>query len=101
MALHHFFYTAPLIMNFIVTSIYWPLLHHHCLAQNESDEMRTFSCCYCNHIIPIIVCLGNTLITNCVLSTKLTKIFLFLSSIYSIINYFQTKSRGKPVYEFW
>merc|ERR1712100_571784 len=39
MAKHHIFYTASIISNFIVTTIYWPLLHHHCLAKWAHDEM--------------------------------------------------------------
>lgn len=87
MALHHLLYTASIILNFIVTTIYWPLLHHLCLEEHAGDEMWIFSSCYCNHSVPIVMCLGNALVTNCVLSSHLLIPFNIIGFFYAFINF--------------
>jgi hypothetical protein len=52
MALHHFFYSASIIINVAVFMIYWGLLHEEIRAEYKFSETLKYFLMIINHTIP-------------------------------------------------
>ena len=70
LARHHFAYTASIILNIVVASVYWFVLHKE--AMNYFVGFQKFHM-YTVHIVPGVACLINTCITNTVLYRNFLK----------------------------
>ena len=101
MAKHHFLYTICILFNFVVVSIYWPVIHPKTIGKHRADgPYAKVLCQYCVHTIPAIVCLINSSMTNCVLHRNMIKQITAIAVTYAIVNFVGTKAQGKPLYHF-
>lgn len=99
-AVHHMFYTAAIFMNFITMVVYWGAIHPECLVKFGGSDLDLALRCYLCHIIPGVVCLANSWLTNSKMSIKFLPGLLVFGLLYLVLNYFETKKAGKPVYHF-
>lgn len=99
-AVHHIFYTAAIFMNVVTMMVYWSLIHDECLVKFGGSESDLIIRCYIGHIVPGISCFSNMWLTNSKMSYRFLPGLLVVGIIYIIINYFETKKSGKPVYPF-
>ena len=99
MAKHHFLYTTCIIFNFCVVSLYWTFIHTEMVKKYEHKPVIVMQL-YLAHIQPGVVCLINSYMTNCVMSTSLIKPGIVACISYNCLNFVQTKFIGKPVYTF-
>ena len=53
-----------------------------------------------NHTVPQLVCVMNTMITNCCLTRKIIKPLLILGCAWIVIDCIQTLIMGEPVFSF-
>ena len=89
------------MMNFIVVSVYWPVIHPKTIEKHRVDgPYAKVLCQYCVHTIPAIVCLINTYLTNCVLIRNMLKPLTIIMVTYGTINFIGTKISGAPIYHF-
>tara|TARA_B110000285_G_C14946760_1_gene524705 strand:+ start:404 stop:895 length:492 start_codon:yes stop_codon:yes gene_type:complete len=100
MALHHFMYSASIIFNLAVFLIYWILIHPEISAKYKYEEPLKYFQMILNHTVPQLVCVMNTMITNCCLSRKIIKPLLLLGCIWIVIDCIQTHIMGEPVFSF-
>ena len=88
-------------MNFVTATVYWPFLHRQdCLVKYHGKDVDIAVSCYLTHLIPEIVCVANTILTNSKLSTKFIPFIVYIGVIYGTNNFYSTKKSGKPVYPF-
>jgi len=98
LAIHHLLYTIVIVMQIVVTSVYWSLMHEGLMKKYEGKLKQQIVNGYLIHIIPQIICFSNAYMTNTVLSSKLLKIVVIGGVFFSINNCASTLMRGKPVY---
>lgn len=96
---HHFFYSLSFLLNIIVTSVYWTLLNPNTVIVYKDQLMILFEQ-WLVHSVPLLTCMTNTYLTNCVLSRRLLRPLQAIGMIYLGINFCQTKVLGEPVYKF-
>lgn len=99
-AVHHIFYSASILMNVVTVSVYWSLIHDHCLVKFAGNELDINVRCYIVHIIPGLACLGNTYLTNSKLSPRFVPGLVAFGIFYAALNFVATKQSGKPLYPF-
>ena len=87
------------MMNIVVVSVYWSILHESSLADCQGDKYKIFNV-YWVHILPGFSVASNFALTDVVLRRNDYKGLVLISIIYGVVNYFETKKRGKPLYHF-
>ena len=75
-ARHHLLYTFSVFLNFMVTVVWWSLLHEHFTSKHRNHpvhgngrEIHLITI----HVIPPAVCLLNTVMTNALVRFKIWK----------------------------
>lgn len=84
-------------------TVYWTLIHDKTIPKHRADGPWTKVLCqYMVHLVPAIVCLLNSSITNCVLSRRMLSSILYIGMTYITINFFVVKflMNGVPLYDF-
>ena len=96
-------YTFSILMNFVTMSVYWSVLHGPVLERNKNLPIvgpRRVIHLYTVHIIPGVVCLINSAMTNCILSTQFWKPIVYIGFFYSGCQFVYVKSTGDVMYPF-
>ena len=103
--LHHLFYTLSLFTSVIVTLVYWGLTHKKHLKdiekKYEGNQLQieiSITHAYIIHIVPQFCAFILFLTSNTILISKHMKGMVGFGITYSIVNFIQTKRRGKPLY---
>lgn len=98
-----FLYTMCIIGNCVVVIVYWTAIHHVTIPQHRADGPYTKVLCqYFVHIVPAVICVINSSITNCVLSRRGLHSCMLIGTVYFTINFLAVKflNDGVPLYAF-
>mmetsp|Transcript_844 Transcript_844/g.885 ORF Transcript_844/g.885 Transcript_844/m.885 type:complete len:150 (-) Transcript_844:33-482(-) len=99
MAWHHALFELSLIMNIIVTVVYFSLLHDEVHAIFEGQpfvqvHMKII------HLAPLLTSFVNFYLTDIVFIRRHYKALVAFGTMYLTINFIGTKMIGKPLYSF-
>ena len=100
---HHILYSFSIITNLMMCFIYWPFCHRDAVEKMGKKKITgpyKVIHMYLSHLIQPIVCILNSLVTNCVLKRDLWKTFLLCAIIYVSILYFFQNKYGIIIYNF-
>ena len=86
-------------MNFVVVTVFWPMLFHVVILKVAGDQLKIFNV-YWAHIVPGLSVVVNFLLTDVKLRAKHCIVLPIPGILYATVNYFETKSRGTPLYWF-
>ena len=81
-------FEVSLIMNIVVVSIYWSILHQESILDCKGDPLKIFNV-YWAHIIPCFSVAVNFAFTDVVMRASHVKIAPFPAIAYGIVNYFE------------
>ena len=93
----HIIMEFAMILNLITFIIYWGVIHSVSISRFSG---WAYIHMYTVHTFPTLAYFLNFRCTDFQLVAGHWKMFLPLSVVYSTINYFETKSRGSPLYWF-
>ena len=94
----HICFETTFLFNFIVVSTYWLIIH-----PTEIQKYKEFShilFMYYSHIIPALVILACYCLIDIRVKADHANPLLVCAFAYGALNYWVTKSTGKPVYDF-
>ena len=102
LAVHHILFQLVVPGHILVVSVYWSILHEKELQKREGLEGKELEIInlYIAHILPIVGCFGNFLITDVCMKSSHSKVLIPIAVAYAVVNYLETKSRGEPLYFF-
>ena len=92
-------FEVSLIMNIVVVSVYWSMLHKESIDDCKGDIKKIINV-YWAHLVPGFSVAANFAMTDVVLRSTHYKGLVVIAIIYGVVNYFETISRGKPLYSF-
>ena len=94
----HITFECSLIMNIITVVVYWGVLHTVELKKqiNPYRKMQLYNV----HIFPALCLLINYIWLDIRLSWGHHRSLIGGALVYGVLNFYQTKSQGKPVYHF-
>mmetsp|Transcript_18641 Transcript_18641/g.17727 ORF Transcript_18641/g.17727 Transcript_18641/m.17727 type:complete len:145 (+) Transcript_18641:318-752(+) len=99
MAWHHLLFELSLILNIVITVVYWSLLHEELVLFYADDDLRFFQVCVV-HLLPLCCSIINLFITDIVFIQSHAYYLLYVAVVYSAVNFVSTKMKGEPVYSF-
>jgi hypothetical protein len=92
-------FEVSLIMNIVVVTVYWSLLHQESISDCGGDPLKILNV-YWAHIVPGFSVAVNFAMTDVVMRSRHCKVIPIVATLYGIVNYYETKKRGKPLYFF-
>ena len=99
LAWHHLLFEVSFIMNIVVVTVYWSMLHKESLADCQNDPYKIVNV-YWAHIMPGFSIAANFAMTDVVIRGSHYKGLVVIAALYGYVNYKETKARNKPLYHF-
>ena len=93
----HLVLEISFMLNLVTILMYWGVIHAKVIHKFEGWVLLHM---YLVHIFPTVGYIMNAKVTNFILCADHWVIFVPFSLVYSVINYFETKRRGYPLYWF-
>ena len=99
LAWHHLLFEVSFIMNIVVVSVYWSMLHKESIEDCKGDLKKIINV-YWAHLVPGFSVVTNFALTDVVIRSSHYKGLSTIAILYGYVNYKETKARGKPLYSF-
>ena len=93
----HIIFECAFIFNVVTLIVYWGAIHKKGIVGKEGAVLLHQ---YLVHSFPAISLWITSTTFNCYLSVGHWKLFAPVAIIYAVVNYLETKKRGKPLYWF-
>ena len=99
MAFNHLMMSLSIVVELVVTFVYWTMVHKQVMKSNEGNLPAIYYA-YAAHIIPSLTCLYNFLVTDFLFYRSYSAVLFILTGVYLSVNCIKTKLTGNIAYWF-
>ena len=99
MAFNHIILSVAIVLELIVTIVYWTLVHKDVMRRNAGNPLALYYQ-YAAHTIPTLSCLYNFWATDFLFYRRYSRVLVCLTTIYLSVNCLTTKMTGNISYWF-